>query len=228
MTFTRPALFRVAALAALACAAGAAQATITVSTSLSSFTTAAGGVVSTDKFSDLTINTYLGSLSTSRTAGSFGYSVTSSNLSTDPNNFPSDLFVAPAAGTVALSTAWFSDTLTLGNFAPTVRSVGTNLFGTSTGAAYGELTGLALTIKATDKNGLTVTTTSTGNSLSSFVGFTSDVPLDSIVISATTPNTGATVTIDNVVLSAVPEPSSWLLMLAGGAAVLSLAKRRRA
>ncbi|WP_213083156.1 PEP-CTERM sorting domain-containing protein [Escherichia coli] len=29
-------------------------------------------------------------------------------------------------------------------------------------------------------------------------------------------------------MSAVPEPSSWLLMLAGGAAVLSLAKRRRA
>lgn len=55
MNLARPSLLRGVALAALACAAGAAQATITVSTSLAGFTTAAGGTVSTDSFSNLTI-----------------------------------------------------------------------------------------------------------------------------------------------------------------------------
>lgn len=56
------------------------------------------------------------------------------------------------------------------------------------------------------------------------------MPLASFVVSATAPSTDRYVTLDNVVLAAapVPEPASWLLMLAGAAAVLSLGKRRRA
>lgn len=227
MTLARPALLRAAALAALACTAGAAQATITVSTSLSSFTTAAGGVVSTDSFSDLTINQSLNTLTTSRTVGSLGYDLSSSNLTTDAVNAPSGLFVVPVASAVAVSTQFYTDTLTFSNFVNPVKAVGANVYGTN---VLGELGTLALTIKATDINGLTLTTTSAGSSTSGFVGFVSDVALASVVISATTANTDRWVTVDNVTLAAapVPEPSSWLLMLAGGAAVLSLAKRRRA
>lgn len=227
MNLARPSLLRVAALATLACAAGAAQATITVSTTAASFTTAAGGVVSTDSFSDLTINTSLNALTTARSAGSLGYSLSSSNLSTDTDNFPSGLYVAPVASAKAITTQWYADTLTLGSFATPVKAVGANLYGTN---ILGELSTLALTIKATDVNGLTFTTTTPGSATSGFVGLVSDVALASVVISATTPNTNGYVTLDNVMLAAapVPEPASWLLMLAGGAAVLSLAKRRRA
>lgn len=227
MNLAHPSLVRAIALAALACAAGAAQATITASTSLASFTSAAGGVVSTDSFSDLTINTSLNALSTSRAAGSLGYGLSTSSLSTDPANSPSGLYVVPVAGSIAVSTQWYADTLTFGNFASPIKAVGANLYGTN---VLGELGTLGLTVKATDINGLTLTTTSAGSATSGFVGFVSDVPLASIVISATTPNTDRYVTVDNVVLAAapVPEPASWLLMLAGGTAVLSLGKRRRA
>lgn len=227
MNLARPSLLRGVALAALACAAGAAQATITVSTSLAGFTTAAGGTVSTDSFSNLTINQSLNTLTTSRTAGALGYALSSSSLSTDTVNSPSGLYVAPVAGNIAITTQWYADTLTLNNFASPVKAVGANVFGTN---ILGELATLALTIKATDVNGLTLTTTSAGSSISGFVGFVSDVPLASFVVSATAPSTDRYVTLDNVVLAAapVPEPASWLLMLVGAAAVLSLGKRRRA
>jgi hypothetical protein len=80
---------------------------------------------------------------------------------------------------------------------------------------------------ATNEAGDSVTTTLSGNSLTGFAGFLSDSALTSIVVSDVVANTDSYVTADNVVLGAVPEASTWLMMLAGGAAVLRLGARRR-
>ena len=203
---------RLAAAAALLCAAGAAQAGITALTSLASFQAASGGA-STDAFSDLVINSALGATTLPRNAGAFGYTLITQT----------DFYVVPVASAVALSTATFSDTITVGGFASPVRAVGANFYGTN---ILGEVASGALTVVATDINGLVKTQTLAGNSASGFLGFISDVPLVSVVLSMTTPNTSVWATVDNVVLSAVPEASTWLMALLGGAAVLRIVRRR--
>jgi len=52
------------------------------------------------------------------------------------------------------------------------------------------------------------------------------VPLLSVVVGMTTPNTNVWATLDNVSLSAVPEAGTWLMALLGGAAVLRIRRRR--
>jgi hypothetical protein len=198
--------------AALLCAAGAAQADITALTTLASFQSATGGA-SVDSFSDLTINTNLGSTTLARTAGGFGYA-----LSTQ-----TDFFVVPVASAIALSTATFSDTISLGGFSNPVRAIGANFYGTN---VLGEVSSGALTVVATDINGLVKTQSVAGGSASGFLGFISDVPLVSVVVSMTTPNTNVWVSLDNVAVSAVPEVGTWLMALLGGAAVLRVVRRR--
>lgn len=210
---TTPRISRLAA-AALLCAAGAAHAEITALTSFSAFQAAAGGSVSTDTFADLTINSALGTGTLVRTVGSFGYTASTQT----------EFFVVPVASAVALSTGVHTDTISLGTFASPVRAVGANFYGTN---VLGEVASGALTLVATDINGITRTQALNGGSASGFVGFVSDVPLLSVVVSMTSPNTNVWASMDNVVLSAVPEVGTWLMALLGGAAVLGAAARRR-
>lgn len=156
--------------------------------------------------------------------GSIGYSLSSSNLSTDAANAPSGLHVFPVVSDVEVSTLWYADTLTFNKFTSNIRAVGFNLFGAD---GSGQLAALDLTITATDISGLSLTTTSPGSSTNDFVGFASDVALASVVISAKTPTAGRYVTIENIAISAVPEPSTWLLMLAGGLSASALAAFRK-
>jgi hypothetical protein len=204
------------ALAALLCAAGAAQATITFVTS----TAALSGAV-TDTFSDLAINSDLATLSLTRTASPFKYL-----LGTTYTNDQSDLFVVPAAGSVAVSTGWYTDALVLNILSTPVYGVGANFFGTN---ALGELASGGMTITVTDTAGTSLSRTISGGSLTAFAGFTSDVPLRFVTAAMTAPNTGVWASLDNVRLSAVPvpEPQQWALFLAGGAVMLSIAARRR-
>jgi len=198
--------------AALLCIAGTAHADITTSTSLASFLAATGGG-STDSFADLTINSSLGTNTLARTAGGFGYTASTQT----------EFFVVPVASAVALSTGTFSDTVSFAGFTSPVRALGANFYGTN---ILGEVAAGGLTVVATDINGLVKTQTLAGNSASGFLGFISDVPLVSVVLSMTTPNTSVWATVDNVVLSAVPEASTWLMALLGGAAVLRIVRRR--
>jgi hypothetical protein len=198
---------RLAALVALLGASAAAQATITTFTNQASFVALTSATV--DGFADLTINTALGATSLART----GYSVTTET----------DLYVVPVASAIALSTGNFSDTLTLGSFSSPLLAVGGNFYGTN---ILGEVAGGALTVVATDINGLTRSVSVTGGSASGFLGFVSDVPLVSVVVGMSVANTDRFASLDNVSISAVPEASTWLLMLAGGAAVLRAASRR--
>jgi hypothetical protein len=202
------------AVAALCCVAGASQASIAVSpaTTPAAFSTSVSG--STDTFSDLTINSQLGVTSIARSAGALGYSVKTQT----------DFYVVPVAGTIGLSVGDTPDTLTFSSFVTPVYAFGTNFFATN---ILGEAASVPLTVVIKDINNLTSTQLLTG---SAFRGFVSDVPLLSVVVSVTTPGSGPGpfVTVDNVVLSAVPEASSWLMMALGGAAVLAIGARRRA
>jgi hypothetical protein len=206
------------ALAAVLCAAGAANATITFVTSAANPAFAAA---STDTFSDLPINSDLQTLSLSRKAGNFRYT-----LGTTFNDATySDLFTVPVAGTDGVSTGWYTDSLIFTILSPSVLAFGGNFYGTN---ILGETSAGALTITVTDIAGTTRTQAIAGGSASAFSGFISDVPLRLAVVSITTPNTNVWATVDNVALSAVPEPSTWAMMLlAGGAAALRIGARRR-
>lgn len=206
-------LHRVAVVALLG-AASAAHADITTVTSLAAFQTATGGQTTTDTFADLSINSALGTGTLARTAGAFGYTASTQT----------EFFVVPVASAVALSTGFFSDTISFAGFTNPVRAIGANFYGTN---VLGEVASGALTLVATDINGVTRTQSLAGGSASGFVGFVSDAPLLSIVVSMTSPNTNVWASVDNVVLSAVPEVSTWLMALLGGAAVLRVAGRRR-
>jgi uncharacterized protein (TIGR02466 family) len=185
------ACFRPAAAAVLlsaACVAGVAHAAITTVATLASFTsatTAAG----TDNFSNLTINSNLGLTTVNRTAGAYAYNMVTQT----------DFYVVPVAGAIAVSTSNFADTLTFGGFASSVRAFGGNFYGTN---ILGEVTAGGLTLLATDINGATLSAPATGGSASGFLGFISDVPLRSVVLSMTTPNTNVFASVDNVVMAA--------------------------
>jgi len=206
-------LHRLAA-AALFCAAAAAHAEIGTVTSLAAFQSAAGGAISTDTFADLSINSALGTGTLVRTVGAFGYTASTQT----------EFFVVPVASAVALSTGFFSDTISFAGFTNPVRAIGANFYGTN---VQGEVASGALTVVATDINGATRTQSLSGGSASGFLGFVSDVPLLSVVVSMSSPNTNIWASVDNVALSAVPEAGSWLMALLGGAAVLRVVGRRR-
>lgn len=205
--------FYAAVSAAMVGAPTASYAVITVSpaTNPPTFASSVGGSI--DAFSDQTINEFLPP-DLVRSGGPIGYRVSSSLLA-GPE---SGLFIAPAAGTVAVSTVYYLDTLTFGAFGTNVYAFGASLFATN---ILGEATAGAMTVTITDTNALTFTRTITGGSLSSFIGFVSTVPIASVVAQITTANTNIYATADNVVLSsrvqvaAVPESATWLMMIAG-------------
>jgi hypothetical protein len=207
---------RALAAALTLCVAGAAHATITFVTTASgnAFT---GG--SKDTFGDLAINTDLGTLSLPRSVGTFSYVLGST--AGDP--VYSSLFTVPVAGTDAVSTGWYADALTFNLSGSTVLAFGGNFFATN---VLGELASGGLTLIVTDTLGGSKTQTIGGNSLTAFAGFISDVPLQSLTVSITSPNTSVFASADNVVLSAVPEPAGWLMLLAGGTAALRIGRRR--
>ena len=237
--------FRPLALAATLCAGGTAHATITFTTSASAFATGAGGgsgQTGNDTFSDLTINGYLNN-SLARTTGSSGssgaanippnyagppatgvaYQYTLAATAALPSAAGSALFVAPVAGLGAVATSQYNDAL-LFTFQSPVKAAGGNFFGTN---ELGEVATLAFTVTAKDSVGGTLSTSFSGASASSFLGFLSDLPLVSVMLTVTTPNVALFATADNLVLSAVPEPGSYALMLGGLGLLGAVARRAR-
>jgi hypothetical protein len=209
---------RVVACAAALCAAGAANATITFVTAA---TTQPFPTATLDTLSDLTINTLLPGLVTTRAAGPFRYTIGT----TFNDAIESGLYVAPAAGTGAISTNFFSDSLVFTMLSSSVLSFGGNFFATN---ILGEAASGGMTLTATDTAGLSLTRTITGGALTSFAGFISDVPLRLVTVSITTPNTNIFASADNLRLTtAVPEPGTWMTLLAGLAVMTQLAAQRK-
>ena len=136
------------------------------------------------------------------------------------------------AGTIAdpwLSTNTATDSITFSNFGPSISAIGANFFGAG---QFGLFQDGSVVLSYTDSLGvdtvvIVIATTS------SFVGFVSDGTITSLTIEAIQPDGGFLwPAVDNLMLaqrltSAVPEPSTWAMMILGFAGVGFLAYRRR-
>ncbi len=207
------------ALAALVASTAPAQAAITVYTTLAAFT-AATTAPGTDTYTGFSITGVTGSPIV-RTAGAYGYTATA----------PNDFF---GAGTVAnpwLSTNTATDTITFNTFTGGSNGVGGNFFGSDIAGAFAAG---SITLVATDSSG-SVTQTITGATVGSFLGFVSTTAVTSLTVTAVQiPGANLWPTVDNlvfakrpgVVVPAVPESSTWLMMIAGFGLVGGAMRRR--
>ena len=224
--FPRRIVFQALAIAGLVGVTSASQAVVTVFTSPTDFA-AAVLTLGTDTFTGFsTTSITQGPLL--RAAGSFGYTATAF----DPVSamFSNVFFgAAPTApGNAALSTLDSKDTIGFGRFTGSVGALGGNFFGTD---FSGMLSSASIVVSATDADG-TVTRTIDDATAASFLGFVSTRgTLLSASVAAVQNGTGVGFlwpTVDNLVLaSAVPEPESYALLLAGLGILVVVARRRR-
>jgi len=201
-----------AAFAAL----GTAQATITVYTTQFAFL-GASGEAATDTFEDLGAKSFAGPVD--RTVGPYGYTASAGTSSTD--------FRIAGAFNVWLTTAAPEDTITFDGFTGGVSAVGGRFFGSDSAGHIDP--GQSLMLTATDASG-SVSQTLVDAHRFSFLGFVSDNAITSLTVSAVQAGGGVFPTVNNLVLasaSAVPEPESYALLLAGLAGGFLLLKRRR-
>jgi len=215
-----------AALLASAAFGSTAQAAITVYTTQEAFlaaTTAAG----TDAFENLSITTPTESPIT-RTAGSYGYTATTSNLSPDGST---GFYGAGSTADRWLSTNYALDTVTFGSFTGSVSALGGLFFTSNIAGAYAPG---AVTLTATDSLGATVTQTIIASTTSSFLGFVSNGSMSNVTLASIQP-AGSSIwpTANNLTLAraaaapAVPEPATWAMMLVGFGMIGATARYRR-
>lgn len=198
----------IAACAALAC--GSAQAAFTVFTDRAAFN-AASVTPAVDTFDALSNVAFLSSPA-QRTAGPYSYRASAVG----------DFYVLQhAPGQVWLSTFNLVP-ITLSNFSSSVLAVGGSFFGVDSSDTV--LNGRSITVQANSAGG-SLTQVFANVQPSSFMGFVSTTPITSLVVSIS--GTGAYVTMNDVVLAAVPEPASVLMMLAGGLALAAVVRLRR-
>ncbi|WP_426176297.1 PEP-CTERM sorting domain-containing protein [Massilia sp. TWR1-2-2] len=150
-----------------------------------------------------------------RVAGMYNYSASAG---------PASIFFPAGTGTDRwLSTAVSSDSITFSGFSPGVYALGGFLFGSD---ADGQFTpGSMLTLTAL--SGATRTVTLNDPMTSSFLGFTSNAPLVSLVLSAAQNGTALWPTANDLTL-AVPEPGAYGMLLVGLGVVGFAARRGRA
>lgn len=205
----------------LLAAACASQATITVYTSLAAFTAAVQNP-GTDTFADLS----LGSqpfFDLTRRVGSYYYEGV-----TDPNR---NFWVVGTDANPWLSTGTATDIIDIGAFVGGVSALGGNFFAS---ARSGSFVSGDVVVTAADADGA-VSRTITGATVDSFLGFVSNTgSMGSTRVRSVQPGSGNFIypTVDNLVLAtavtAVPEPETYALLLAGLGIVGFIARRRRA
>lgn len=185
-------------------------AAITIYTTEAEFL-AAVGTVGVDTFNDI-----LGPTPSpiTRSAGAFGYTATASK------NF----FGAGSGVDRWLSTNTATDTITFNNFTGGVSAFGGLFFTSNLSGLY---TPGSIVLTATDSSG-TVSRTIFGTTTSTFLGFVSTGPLLSTTLTSVQPTSGdgfVWPTANNLMLAgratmgAVPEPTTWAMMLVGFAGV---------
>jgi hypothetical protein len=211
-------LIKPLAAAALLATASAAHAAITVYTTLAAFN-AATSAQGTDTFAGLSVTgVTLGPLN--RSAGAYTYTADAAPLG--------DFFGAGTSANPALSTNTAADSITFNAFSAGVAAVGGNFFGTN---ITGVLQSGDVTLTAMDASG-SVSWTIVGATTSSFLGFVSTGSMTSLSVFAVQPSPLVLwPTVDNLVLAkavvAIPEPSTYAMLLAGLGAVGFVARRRR-
>jgi hypothetical protein len=194
-------------VAALLCASAAANATITVYTSESAFNAAVTNA-GTDNLDDLALGPLADTVL--RPAGAYQYTASA----------PGGLWGAGVPGDTWLSTDLRGDAITFSRFTGNVSAFGGNFFGSDVGGAY--VPNGTLTLTASD--GFTLSYTLNDATQSSFLGFVSDTPLGTVTLAAS-PDVDYWPTANNVVL-AVPEPTTYAMLLAGLGFVLTMVRRR--
>jgi len=221
MTFPK---LKIALAAATLFAGVQAQAALTVYTSQAAFDAAVAAMMpalsGTDSFDDLVAGDNLGAGPLARSAGGIGY-----EASAGPDS--DVLFGAGSASDAWLSTDVDGDSLSFGEFAPGVFAAGMNLFNTDVNGEF--LRTGRITLTATDTEGSS-SATIRGRQMStgSFLGFISTTEITSLEVTSFARRADVWPAVNNLSLaSAVPEPETYLMMLAGIAAVGFVARRRR-
>lgn len=211
--FNKHVLTQALVAAGMVFAAGAAQAQISVFTSLAAFN-AAVVTPGTDTFDGFSVTGVTASPIT-RNAGSFSYTAQAE----------SGFFGAGTFANPALSTNTATDLVTFLNFSSGVSAFGGNFYATD---INGQFVSGDVTLQITDGSGASTSRTISG-ATSGFLGFVSTSgSLLQVTLTAVQPASGfAWPTVDNLVLAAVPEPETYALMLAGLGLIGYMARRRR-
>ena len=204
---------KIISAAALLLAASAAHADITVFTSQSAYLAAAGNT-GVDTFDDLPIDALDGPLF--RSAGSYAY--TASSVGVSPL-----LYGAGTGSDNWLSTNNRNDSVVFSNFSSAVRGVGGFFFGSNSAGGYADAQSITLT--ARNALGELLTYELALPTQASFIGFLSTGAFSDLAVS-TAGQIGIWPTINNLSVSAVPEPATYGMLLAG-LCVLGWAGRRR-
>lgn len=162
-----------------------------------------------DSFNNLTGNSYPPPLT--RQAGAYSYNVSSpGGLFVLPNSFGPDPILS-------LSTVNVTNSITFSQFTGSASAIGLFIFATNVDGSLAATNPLLLS--ATDSSGAVYGPLPTSNYIgmgSGFFSFKSDATIVSLTI-AVQPNTGVYATVDGLVLgvAAIPEPTTYLQMLAG-------------
>lgn len=193
-------------LAALLCAAGAAQASIQVYTSEADFL-AAVSAPGVDRFDDLGNVQY--SPRFTRSAGDYSYQASTYGA----------LWGAGTAADHWLSNNSPHDSIVFDHFSTGISAFGGNFFASD---VDGQFVDGSVTLSASDGSTFTYTLDHAGTA--SFLGFVSTSTLDAVALGVGY-DSGYWPTVNNLVL-AVPEPGSYAMLLAG-LGFVGVASRRR-
>lgn len=200
--------------------AGNANAAITIYSSTGAFdaATTAKGV---DTFENLSITSSTSSPMT-RSAGAYSY-VASASTTT--------FFGAGSAADHWLSTNTATDTITFSGFTGGVSAIGGLFFASDITGLFGAG---GVTLTATDSFGATSTQLLSNATTSTFLGFVSTGTITSLTLTAVQPvgsflwPTANNLTLAKTVAApAVPEPTTWAMMI-GGLGLVGAMLRRRA